>query len=151
MEIYNAVTTDVKAIYNLIQLYAKQGIVLPRSYLSLYQHLQCLFVAKENNEVIGVAGLHILGEDLGEVRSLVVSPQHSGKGIGSMLVNTIVNEASRLEVRRLMSFTYETTFFQKCGFEIVSKDILPEKVWIDCVNCPKVDSCDEIAMIKYIS
>ncbi|MGG3006031.1 GNAT family N-acetyltransferase, partial [Geobacillus stearothermophilus] len=97
-----------------------------------------------------VAGLHILGHDLGEVRSLVVSPDHMGKGIGRLLVHHIADEAARLGVKRLISFTYQVEFFRKCGFEIAEKATLPEKVWIDCVNCPKLDCCDETAMIKYI-
>ncbi len=64
MKICNAVTSDVKEIYSLIEVYAKEGVVLPRSLLSLYQYLQCLYVMKEGEEVVGVAGLHVLGEDL---------------------------------------------------------------------------------------
>ncbi|MBB3907513.1 N-acetyltransferase [Anoxybacteroides rupiense] len=150
MQIYNAVTSDVKDIHALIQIYAEKGLVLPRSLLSIYQHLQCMYVVKEKNKIVGVAGLHILGHDLGEIRSLVVSPDHMSKGIGRMLVNHIINEASRLGVKRLISFTYQIEFFKKCGFEIAEKETLPEKVWIDCVNCPKLDCCDETAMIKYI-
>ena len=150
MQIYNAVTGDVKDIHALIQIYAEKGLVLPRSLLSIYQHLQCMYVVKEKNKIVGVAGLHILGHDLGEIRSLVVSPDHMGKGIGRMLVNHIINEASRLGVKRLISFTYQIEYFKKCGFEIAEKETLPEKVWIDCVNCPKLDCCDETAMIKYI-
>ncbi|WJQ06986.1 N-acetyltransferase [Geobacillus stearothermophilus] len=150
MQIDHAVTSDVKDMHALIQHYAKKGLVLPRSLLSIYQHLQCMYVAREDNQIVGVAGLHILGHDLGEVRSLVVSPDHMGKGIGRMLVDHIADEAARLGVKRLISFTYQVEFFRKCGFEIAEKATLPEKVWIDCVNCPKLDCCDETAMIKYI-
>ena len=122
MQIYNAVTSDVKDIHALIQIYAEKGLVLPRSLLSIYQHLQCMYVVKEKNKIVGVAGLHILGHDLGEIRSLVVSPDHMGKGIGRMLVNHIINEASRLGVKRLISFTYQIEFFKKCGFEIAEKE-----------------------------
>jgi amino-acid N-acetyltransferase len=150
MDIYHAVTSDVKDIYNLIQIYAEKEIVLPRTYLSLYQHLQCLYVMKENNKILGVAGLHVLGQDLAEIRSLVVSPEHAGKGIGRKLVNRLVEDAPELGISRVMSFTYETEFFKKCGFEIVAKETLPEKVWVDCMNCPKFNCCDEVAMIKHI-
>jgi len=150
MDIYSAVASDVNDIYDLIQTYAEQGVVLPRTHLSLYQHLQCLYVMKEDNQILGVAGLHVLGQDLAEVRSLVVAPNHSGKGIGRQLVHHVFNEASRLGIKRLISLTYETEFFKKCGFEIIPKDTLPEKVWIDCMNCPKNACCDEVAMIRYI-
>lgn len=79
MKICNAVTSDVKEIYSLIEVYAKEGVVLPRSLLSLYQYLQCLYVMKEDERIVGVAGLHVLGEDLAEIRSLVVSHTYAGK------------------------------------------------------------------------
>ncbi|MCI0765938.1 N-acetyltransferase [Bacillus sp. TL12] len=150
MQISNAITSDVKDIYNLIEIYSKEGVVLPRSLLSLYQHLQCLYVVKEDEEILGVAGLHVLGEDLAEVRSLVVRDTYSGQGLGRMLINHVMNEASKLNVKRLISLTYQTTFFQKCGFDFVDKELLPEKAWIDCRHCPKFDCCDEVAMIRYV-
>ena len=126
MKICNAVTSDVKEIYSLIEIYAKEGVVLPRSLLSLYQYLQCLYVMKEEGEIVGVAGLHVLGEDLAEVRSLVVSHTYAGKGIGRMLVNHIINEAAKIKVSRVISLTYETEFF-KSAFVFVNRDALPEK------------------------
>lgn len=107
MQIDHAVTSDVKDMHALIQHYAEKGLVLPRSLLSIYQHLQCMYVARENSQIVGTAGLHILGHDLGEVRSLVVSPEHMGKGIGRLLVHHIADEAARLGVKRLISFTYK--------------------------------------------
>jgi len=150
MDIYHAVTSDVKDIYDLIQIYAEKGIVLPRTYLSLYQHLQCLYVMKQDNNILGVAGLHVLGPDLAEIRSLVVSPDYAGKGIGRSLVKRIISDAPKLGISRVMSFTYETEFFKKCGFKIVEMETLPEKVWVDCMNCPKFNCCDEVAMIRYV-
>ncbi|WP_026590754.1 N-acetyltransferase [Bacillus sp. UNC437CL72CviS29] len=150
MQICNAITSDVKDIYNLIEVYSKEGVVLPRSLLSLYQHLQSLYVVKEEGKILGVAGLHVLGEDLAEIRSLIVSDTYAGKGLGRMLVNHVVSEASKIKVRRVISLTYETTFFQKCGFDFVDKKLLPEKVWVDCRHCPKFDCCDEVAMIRYV-
>ncbi|KFM99095.1 N-acetyltransferase [Bacillus clarus] len=150
MKIFSAVTNDVKKIYNLIEIYANEGVVLPRSLLSLYQYLQCLYVVKEEEEIIGVAGLHVLGEDLAEIRSLVVSHTYAGKGIGRMLVNHVMDEAAKIKVKRVISLTYETEFFQKCGFDFVNKELLPEKAWIDCRHCLKFDCCDEVAMIRYV-
>lgn len=151
MQISNAITSDVKEIYNLIETYSKKGVVLPRSLLSLYQYLQCLYVVEDGEEIFGVAGLHVLGEDLAEIRSLVVPDTYTGKGIGRMLVNHVISEASKIKVRRVISLTYQTTFFQKCGFDFVDKESLPEKVWVDCRHCPKFDCCDEVAMVRYVT
>ncbi|AHN22304.1 N-acetyltransferase [Lysinibacillus sphaericus] len=150
MKIYNATTADVTPVYELIKIYADKEIVLPRSLLSIYQQLQCLYVVKDNAKVVGVAGLHVLGQDLAEVRSLVVDPDYQQKGIGRMLVEHIIQESPKLGVERLISLTYQVKFFSKLGFQIVKRDDLPEKVWTDCVNCPKINNCDEVAMVKYL-
>lgn len=150
MKIYSATTADVMPVYELIKIYADKEIVLPRSLLSIYQQLQCLYVVKDNNKVVGVAGLHVLGQDLAEVRSLVVDPDYQQKGIGRMLVEHIIQESPKLGVERLISLTYQVKFFSKLGFQIVKRDDLPEKVWTDCVNCPKINNCDEVAMVKYL-
>lgn len=150
MKIYNATTADVTSVYELIKIYADKEIVLPRSLLSIYQQLQCLYVVKDNAKVVGIAGLHVLGQDLAEVRSLVVDPDYQQKGIGRMLVEHIIQESPKLGVERLISLTYQVKFFSKLGFQIVKRDDLPEKVWTDCVNCPKINNCDEVAMVKYL-
>jgi amino-acid N-acetyltransferase len=85
---------------------------------------------------------------LAEIRSLAVDDAYRGRGIGKQLVQWTVDEARRLQIRRIMSLTYERAFFEKFGFEVVDKDTLPLKVWSDCVRCPKRDGCDEIAMVK---
>ncbi|WNF38545.1 N-acetyltransferase [Bacillaceae bacterium IKA-2] len=150
MYIRNAVMSDVMTIYNLIDLYAKDGIVLARTRASIYENLQSMYVATENNEILGIAGLHILGEDLAEIRSLIVSPSHSGKGIGKALVNQIVIETAKLEIEKLLTLTYQVEFFKKCGFEIVEKETMPQKVWKDCINCAKFPVCDETAMVNHV-
>ncbi|WP_343223062.1 GNAT family N-acetyltransferase [Paenibacillus sophorae] len=102
-------------------------------------------MAVENTK-IGVTSLHILDFDLAEIRSLVVNPNLALRGIGKLLVNKIIEETRKLEIKRLISLTYQDAFFHKCGFFIVDKDKLPQKIWKDCINCSKIKSCDEIAM-----
>ncbi|CAB1127897.1 GCN5-related N-acetyltransferase [Candidatus Hydrogenisulfobacillus filiaventi] len=147
MEIRPAVMHDVDAIYRLLEHYAKEGLLLPRSHLSLYQSLQCFSVAvDEHDQVLGAAALHILGQGLAEVRSLAVDPGHRGQGVGRALVEYVVALARRLEIGRVIALTYQTGFFDKCGFRIISKAALPQKVWKDCLNCHKFPVCDEVAM-----
>lgn len=147
MIIRKAVINDVEPIFEYIEGYANLGLLLPRTRLSLYEHLQCMAVAEENGIVLGAGSLHVLGKDLAEVRSLVVAPEAKGKGVGKKLVAYAIEEAKKIGVDRVFSLTYQVEFFEKCGFEIVDKEIFPEKVWKDCLNCPKLLSCDEIAMI----
>ncbi|GIM45415.1 acetyltransferase [Collibacillus ludicampi] len=150
MILRKAVMPDVEAIYTLIQQYAEEGLLLSRSRLSLYENLQSLTVAEENGRVIGVAGLHILWSDLAEIRSLAIAPDSKGKGIGKQLVLQLIQEAESLGIARVFALTYQVAFFEKCGFQLIQKESLPQKVWKDCMNCKKFPTCDEIAMIFYI-
>jgi amino-acid N-acetyltransferase len=150
MILRKAIMPDVEAVYTLIQQYAEEGLLLSRSRLSLYENLQSLTVAEENGRVIGVAGLHILWSDLAEIRSLALSPDYKGKGIGKQLVFHLIQEAESLGIARVFALTYQVAFFEKCGFQLIQKESLPQKVWKDCMNCKKFPTCDEIAMIFYI-
>lgn len=147
MNIRKAVMSDVDTIYKLIEHYAQEGKLLARTRTSLCENLQSMFVVAEEDEILAVAGLHILWEDLAEIRSLVVAPNHAGKGIGKQLVNHIVEEAAKLEISKLLSLTYQVDFFKSCGFTIVEKETMPQKVWKDCINCSKFPNCDETAML----
>ncbi|WP_435563149.1 N-acetyltransferase [Neobacillus sp. LXY-4] len=150
VEIRKAKVPDIEAIHELITGYAEQKVLLPRTIESLYQNIQAMFVAVIDEQVVGCASLTIFDHQLAEIRSLVVDPKMGKKGIGKLLVDQIVEEAKRIEIDRLISLTYQVEFFQKCGFEVTVKDSMPQKVWSDCINCPKMPSCDEIAMVYYV-
>lgn len=140
--------SDTSAMYELINKFAEEGKLLHRTLKSIYEHIQCFVVAEHEGQVIGTASLHILDTDLAEIRSLTVSPDYMGQGIGKKLVLAIINETKKLEVGTLLSLTYQVEFFQKCGFEQISQDELPmQKVWKDCLHCPSYQNCDENAMI----
>ena len=150
VEIRKAKVSDVEQVYEMIDEYAKLKVLLPRTKESLYQNLQTIYVAVIGDKVVGSASLTILDKDLAEIRSLVVDSDVGKRGIGKLLVEQIVKETQMLEIDKLISLTYQVEFFQKCGFEVTVKDTMPQKVWKDCINCPKMPSCDEIAMVFYI-
>jgi amino-acid N-acetyltransferase len=72
-------------------------------------------------------------------------------GIGSKLVEGLMIEARRQRIPKIMALTYEVSFFIKNGFDVVSKEIFPEKVWTDCIHCSKQNNCDEIAVLKVLN
>lgn len=147
VEIRRARVSDVNQIHELINVYSEQKILLPRTVESLYQNIQSIFVAELDGRVVGSASLSILDKELAEIRSLVVDPNVEKKGIGRLLVEEVVAETRRLGIQKLISLTYQVKFFEKCGFEVTVKDTMPQKVWKDCINCPKMPSCDEVAMV----
>jgi amino-acid N-acetyltransferase len=142
---------DVPAMQAIINSHAELGRMLFKSYAELYENLRDFAVYEIDGEVVGCTALAIIWADLAEVRSLAVEMNHQGRGIGRRLVEWCIAEARRLQIRRIMSLTYEQAFFEKLGFVTVPKESLPLKVWSDCVRCPKRDGCDEIAMVRELS
>jgi amino-acid N-acetyltransferase len=142
---------DVPRIQEIVNSHAELGKMLFKSYAHLYESLRDFAVYELDGYVVGCTALAIIWADLVEVRSLAVDEQYTGRGIGRRLVEWCVDEARRLQIRKLMSLTYEQKFFEKLGFVVVDKDSLPLKVWSDCVRCPKRDGCDEIAMVRELS
>ena len=143
-----ATVHDVQRIGEIINNHAELGRMLFKSYAQLYEDLRDFAVEEKDGRIVGCCALAIVWADLAEVRSLAVDDAHRGQGIGRRLTEWAVDEARRLQIRRIMSLTYEQAFFEKLGFEVVNKDTLPLKVWSDCVRCPKRDGCDEIAMVR---
>ena len=139
---------DVDQLYELIQGYAEKGIMLPRSKESLREQIDSFIVAECDWKVVGCGALIRLGADLVEIRSLGIDPRYKGQGIGRKIVELLERRARAMGTPKLMALTYEVKFFERNGFSVVDKDIFPEKVWRDCVHCPKRDRCDEIAVLK---
>ncbi|MCS7307920.1 MAG: N-acetyltransferase [Aquificaceae bacterium] len=144
--IRKATLKDAMGIYNLINYYAREGLLLPRSLNSIYEHIRDFWVCERNGQLVGCAALHIVWEDLAEIKSLAVMEGFRGEGIGISLVKACLKEAKRLGVKKVFVLTYASGFFSKLNFEEVEKTKLPHKVWGECVNCVKFPSCDEIAM-----
>ncbi|MDA8390209.1 MAG: N-acetyltransferase [Gammaproteobacteria bacterium] len=138
---------DVPYIHHLLEQYAAKGNLLPRTMNELYRHLRDFFVIEIHGQVVAIGALEIFTEDLGEVRSLVVSEDHERQGLGRLMVRRIIAEARQLGLRRLMALTYVPTFFHKLGFVTVGMETLPEKVWNVCVKCYKYNRCDEVAVL----
>ncbi|SPD73324.1 Bifunctional protein argHA [uncultured Desulfobacterium sp.] len=151
MNIRKAIIHDVHSIHRLLNDYAAKDLLLPRSLSELYDHLRDYFVLEHStafgNEVKGVCALGICWEDLAEIRSLAVSKDRHGKGDGSRLVETCLNEAKTLGLKRVFVLTYVPYFFKKIGFNEVAKSDLPHKIWSDCLKCPKFPNCDETALM----
>jgi amino-acid N-acetyltransferase len=150
MHIRKAIIGDIKEIHRLLNHYADQGLLLPRSLSELYDHLRdyVVLVPDDHRHLIhGVCGLRICWEDLAEIKSLAVSEDQQGKGSGIRLVETCLEESRFLGLKKVFTLTYVPDFFIKLGFNVVEKVTLPTKIWADCLNCPKFPDCDETALM----
>ncbi len=144
--------SDVKGIQKLIAEYARKGDMLPRSLADIYENLRDYFVFEEDDgELVGSAAIHIMWEDLAEVRSLAVREGKMRRGIGTQLVESCISEAIVLGIGRVFALTYKPEFFEKLGFHIVDKAELPQKIWTDCLKCSKFPDCDEVALVADFS
>lgn len=141
---------DVEKIYTLVNSYANDGLMLARSRNSLYEGLRDMVVAEQDGEIIGVGGLHLIWDELGEVRTLAVNPAVTRQGVGRKIVEILIEEGKAIGVKTFFTLTYQPEFFGKLLFKEITKDQLPHKVWKDCINCPKFPNCDEIAMMREI-
>jgi len=139
---------DVKAIYELINFFAKKDIMLPRSISDLYDDIRDFFVYEESGSVHGCCALHISWEDLAEIRSLAVDESKQHKGIGKQLVKACLEEAEELGIKKVFVLTFVPEHFEKFGFTRVNKSYLPRKVWGECISCVKFPDCSEIPLIK---
>lgn len=139
---------DVKTIHKLLMECSQDGLLLPRPLNQLYGHLREFYVVDpdDGSDIVGCCALSIIWEDLAEIRSLAVAESARGAGWGRKLVDVCMSEAVTLGIYKVFTLTYQVPFFSKLGFEEVSKDTLPQKVWADCINCPKFPECDETAM-----
>lgn len=144
--IRKAVLQDARQIHRLLLTYAKDGLVLPRSLMEIFEAIRDFYVFVDQEQVVGAAALNICWEDLAEVRSLVVDAKFSGRGIGQQLVHACLDEARLLGIGRVFALTYQQAFFEKLGFMVTDKSELPQKIWGDCIKCAKFPECDEIAL-----
>ncbi|MBI5726114.1 MAG: N-acetyltransferase [Planctomycetes bacterium] len=148
MRIRFARIADAERICEMINFYAERGRMLHRSLESVYGNLREFLVAEDaHKNVVGCVAVSIFWSDLAEVKSLAVADECRQQGIGRKLVIEAVKDARDLGVRRLFALTYERDFFSRMGFHAIDRRTLPEKVWSECLHCPKVDHCDETAMV----
>ncbi|MEV0602041.1 MULTISPECIES: amino-acid N-acetyltransferase [Streptomyces] len=111
-------TSDVPAVRRLIDSYSRDGILLDKATVTLYEDIQEFWVAErdEDAEVVGCGALHVMWEDLAEVRTLAVAPQLKGAGVGHQVLDKLLRTARWLGVRRIFCLTFEVDFFVKHGF-----------------------------------
>ena len=141
---------DIKQIHSIVNASASKGEMLPRSLGELYDNVRDYFVYEDDGVVVGAGALHLCWEDLAEIRSVCVVEAFRGRGVGKALVEACLDEARSFNINRVFLLTYQDEFFKKSSFHVVDKKELPQKIWSDCIKCPKFPECDEIAMIRNI-
>lgn len=142
-----ALVSDIKVLHSLLLGQAKDGLLLPRPLGDLYRHVREFYVLELDGKVVGCCALAIAWDNIAEVRSLVVAEECRRQNLGARLVEACLSEALALGLGRVFTLTYQVAFFAKMGFREVPKEVLPNKIWADCIHCPKFPDCDETAML----
>ena len=150
LTVRKAVMHDIPPILALINGYAANGVMLPRTEFEMSESIRDFTVVTLREELLGCGALHFYSPSVGEIRSLAVHEHAKTHGVGRRLVAALVQEAQEYELDAAFAFTYVVEFFQKVGFQVVERGVLPLKAWKDCVRCPKFQACDEVAVLRVL-
>lgn len=149
MRVRKARIPDADAIRKLIRSLSYDGTLLPRSEAEIYENIRDFTVAEtDEGEFLGCGALHLYGPHLAEIRSIAVEPKSKKQGAGGHLVEGLLAEAESHSVGCVCLFTRIPGFFQRFGFVEVGRTALPDKIYKDCSNCPRINACDEFAMAR---
>jgi amino-acid N-acetyltransferase len=151
----------VEEILALVNGFVFSNLILPRGPQYLYENIRDFVIAIDENipvysltdtkEVMNLmvacGSLHVLWEDIAEVRALAIHPDYQHLGLGSRIVKFMEEEARKIGIHRLFTFTMTEDFFRALGFRKINRKDLPPKVWGECSRCPKYFQCDEVGMV----
>jgi amino-acid N-acetyltransferase len=143
VNIRKAELRDVPALFDLINRFARERVMLPRTLADLYENLWGFTVAEEGGHVLGCGALKFYSQELAEIRSLCVEPARKSHGVGTALVERLLDDAEAYGLKNVFALTLVPAFFRKCGFREAAREKFPMKVRLDCANCPKYSCCDE--------
>lgn len=150
-QVVRASIADAAAIHDLVNGYARRGEMLPRTMAEVYENLRDFYVVRAGDgSVVACGALHILWEDLAEIKSLAVREELQGRRIGAQLAEACIAEAHSLGLATVFALTYRPGFFERLGFAQADVMTLPRKVWGECYRCPKFPGCNEIAMVREV-
>ncbi len=138
---------DAEQMNKLVNHFAQKDLMLARPLSELYENIRDYYVYIENGSVVGCAALHIFWKDLAEIKSIAVEEDYQKRGIGKQLIQKCLEEGKVLGINRLFVLTYIPEFFERMGFKRVDKELLPHKIWSECVKCYKFPDCYEVPLI----
>ncbi len=159
--IQKAQVRDVEEILELVNGFAELNLMLFRGPQYLYENIRDFVIASDPNVpiysltetrevlhlIVACGSLHVLWEDIAEIRALAIHPDYQHMGLGSKIVEYLQEEAKQLGIKRLFTFTLTEDFFKTLGFRRQNREDLPPKVWGECTSCPKYFHCDEVGMV----
>lgn len=161
INIRKAKISDAQGIKEIIESYTKEGTMLPRPIYEIYESIRDFSVATVNRKIVGCCALHIFGKEyrpeskkeksiLAEIRALAVARTWQKRKIGTKMVKNCVEEGKKLGITKIFILTVKENldFFKRLGFKGIKRAKLPQKIWQECVRCPRFPSeCNEYPLI----
>jgi len=148
IELRKAKLSDIPAMQELVKQEVVDGVILKRTDDEVATNIRSYVLVFKDNKLVGYGALHIHSPLLSEIRSLIVSPEARGLGIGKKIVEYCKVEAKELGLKEILVLTYIADFFRKLDFVEIEKEKIPEhKIWLDCVKCVHFPVCNEISLI----
>jgi len=151
MNIRKARAKDIPEIENVINYYAGQNKMLPRSSSELYENIRDFWVKEKNSGIAGCCALHIIKKDIAELKSLAIKQEFIGEGIGKELVKKCAEDALTIGIKKIFVLTQIPDYFKKLNFTEIDINKLPHKIWPECLRCPKFPKCDGTALLYKIN
>lgn len=142
-----ATEADIDGILDLVNAYAAQNLMLPRTPEQVRRALSWFLLAVQGSRVVACGSIVELTPRLTEVRSLAVASDWRGTGLGRRVIEALVEKARSAGYDQICALTLNEGFFNHCGFVTVDRWAISPKLWQECVYCPKFDACDEIAVL----
>ncbi len=146
-----AVEADIAGILSIVNGYAAQNLMLPRTREQIQRVLKWFLVAEHGGKVVGCGSNVELTPRLTELRSLAVAPEVRSSGLGRRLVEKLIAKARDAGYDQICALTLSEGFFNRCGFDTVDRWAISPKIWHECIYCQKFDACDEIAMLMNLT
>ncbi len=146
-----AAEADIESILAIINRYAADNLMLPRTAEQIRRVLNDFLVAEHAGHVVGCGSNVPLTAELTELRSLAVTPEFRSSGLGKRLVEALIAKARTDGFAQICALTLANGFFSRMGFATVDRWAIPPKIWHECIYCPKFDACDEIAVLMNLT
>jgi len=147
LKIRKAKLTDVPNIHRLVNHYAGERIMLPRTLTDIYENVwEFTVVAEDDGQLVGCGALKLYNQEVAEIRSLCVDETLKSKGIGGIVMQQLLDEAEVFGLKTVFALTVVPVFFEKLGFRQTPRERFPTKVWRDCLKCERYTCCDEKAV-----
>ena len=136
ISVRRARTADIPGILNLVEPLVHERILLGKERVDLYEAVQEFRVAEADGELVGCGALHVMWEDLGEVRTLATTAEWRGKGVGHALLARLEDDARELGLSRLFCLTFEVAFFGAHGYAEHGEGLVSPDVYAELVRSP---------------